>query len=406
MWAIAVAGLLWGPLPGIAQEPKGKEETYESAAVKAAVATFNIGDPRLAFGQYLLAGEHSLLEDWQFPRAENFWIKDEGLEVQAALSMIGAGHPLAALGARLAPTETEFAQFGFMKRWQFVFDEPMPLTRRFRDAIKDNRMLPDLRLKTNIPRHVLPEFERVGSPDWGWHQAYLEAIRNAHGATAEMFQKGARKNDHVLFHNLKSNPGEHRGKIVTVTGKLLVLRKEEAPRFAPDGLDFIYIAYVIDPNRRGATYVIALTQMPEGIEKPSENLSLKVTIHAYFLSMVRFPGDRKKKEEDVISPYLDGKTGQVETTPKKDDDGADMSVTYYIVVGSLVGILGIAVLVAILNVWVGRSDRRTAAELAAMREKQRSLNFEPLANEEPLPPEAGIQDADGKPPENQAPETK
>src|SRR5262249_22064679 len=118
------------------------------------------------------------------------------------------------------------------------------------------------------------------------------------------------------------------------------------------------------------------------VEKPSEEINLEVTFHGYFLSLVTFPLEKgNKTQKEVICPYLVGKTLIVKSMRETATEGP---YSFYLIVAIVGGFVTIALLVAVMNIWFRRGDRRIQSQLAAMREKNRPFNLEP-AEAEPEP---------------------
>ena len=325
------------------------------------------------------------------PIVENFWLGDAGLGIQAAAQVIAPGNAHGALGVRMLVT-----QYPLLDKWQFVFDEPLPLSQRFLEAIKDRRPLPVIQLTKNVLPPIMPEFEKVGSSDWGWYRAFNEALRRSDEADLEMFKKGAEKNKHVVYSHLTAAPAQHRGKILTVKGKLLVIRRQDPPRFVPDNIENVYTGYIAGPTQGAPPFTVTFTELPLGVE-PAEKLNLEVTFYGYFLSLVRFPADKgaARKQEDVISPYLVGKTLIVNPAEKVLAE-EKTAYSYDLIVWTVGGIVGIAILVALLNLWFKRGDRRIQSQLAAMRAKAQPFNLEPADPD--VPAETPPDPTNGAPP--------
>ena len=310
------------------------------------------------------------------PTVLNFWQLDAGLGTQAAVQMIGAGNPLGALGARVLASDDAAA----LPSWRFVFDEPLPIYHRYLEAIRDKRPLPTIRVEKDKPP---PDaWVKPGSPDWGWYRAFNDALRRADEADLDMFKKAAKENEDVAYSHLKATPGRYRGKIITITGKLSVIRREDPPRFVPDSIDRIYTGYITGPTPGAPPYAVAFTELPEEVKKPSEELNLEVTFYGYFLSLVTFPAEKgNRTQKEVICPYLVGKTLIVKPERETATEGPH---SFYLVVGIVGAFVTIALLVATMNIWFRRGDRRIQSQLAALREKNRPFNLEP-AEAEPEP---------------------
>lgn len=273
-------------------------------------------------------------------------------------------------------------------------DVVWPIDNRYLEAIEDRRPLPKIAVVKGEP---IPEFwTKPGGPDWGWYMAFNDAVRRCQDTDKELFKKGAEEHKNLVYADLKNSPKQHRGKIVTVTGKLTVLRASPAPRYVRE--QTIYNGYIVGPTPGAPPFAVAFTELPDKVE-PGEKLDLNVTFHGYFLSLVRFPSDKKgaKKEDDIISPYLVGKELIVHSGGEKKKE-ENTSFAYPIVVSTVGGIVLIAIIVALLNVWLRRGDQRIQAQLNAVREKTHKFDLEPADPE----PETGIKPTDapgeGKPP--------
>ncbi len=267
-------------------------------------------------------------------------------------------------------------------------DSAWPINSRYLEVIEDRRPLPRIAIVKGEP---IPEYwEKPGGADWGWYNAFNDALRRCQDTDLDLLKKSAEEHKHVVYADLKNAAAQHRGKIITVTGRLSVLRETPAPRFIRD--KNIYTGYIIGPTPGAPPFAFAVTELPDGV-KLSERLDIPVTMHGYFLSLVRFPHDKKgaTKEDDIISPYLVGKTFVVNTPPKAAEE-ENTPGTYVLVMSALGGIVGVAVLVAALNIWLRRGDRRIQAQLKELREKAVPFNLEPdepAAENRDRPPEPG-----------------
>jgi hypothetical protein len=339
-------------------------------------------------------------QEKQEPAGEaKFWTTTAGLEVEAAGHVIGAstsfghGNFFGAWGARVLAGEYTPLE----KNWKIEFEEPLPIYHRYLSAIEDGHPLPVIDIVKGKP--VPPFWGQKPNPDWGWYLAYNDALHRSEQATLDLFKKGAEEFKHVSYANLKDTPRKLRGKIITVTGKLIVIRKVDPPRYVGAEIPEVYTGYILGPTRGAPPFAVAFLELPEGFE-PSEKLDLHVTFHGYFLSLVLFPPDKADKtHKGVVSPYLVGRTMIInppdKTPPVEPDDKTAYS--YYIIVWTVGAILGIAVLVALLNLWFRRGDRRIHSQLAALRQKQQPFDLEPNGAE-PAPENPADAPHDPNPP--------
>jgi hypothetical protein len=375
------------------KQTKGDEfwKSEHGAWTQAAIHVFGSGDPWSAIGVLLAARQR--LE----PLALDIWQMNAGREIQAAIHVIGAGNAKGALLARMLLSDEPLLKIldtgvGSVK-WRFEFDEPLPLPENLLKFIEDRRPLPDVRRK------------RIEGPDGAWYLAFNKALKYANRDDMDLdkFKKGAEANQRVLFRHLLAQPDVHRGKIVTAHGELIAVREEPAPRFVGPDLNNIYTGYIVGPTKGVAPYTIAFTELPDEIKaiprEKWENLHLEVTFHGYFLSLIRFPEEKgTKSKNDVISPYLIGRSLTVHGKAKSPPPVDQGSYSYPIILSTVAGILAVVVMGALLNVWLRRGDRRTQSRLAQMRDKHNPFNIEP-AEPEPTTPTStsdGIKAADGE----------
>ncbi len=312
-----------------------------------------------------------------------FWKTDAGVGVGADAAMLQAWYAagFAKNGIGILGTRVLLGQHELLvdTDWRFDLEAVPPLDLRALKLIEDHRPFP------NVFRKELGV--EVKGPDLGWYVAFNEAIRSTAQTHEDNFKHSAKKLENVRYPRLKAMPDKYRGKIITVMGKLAVLHEEEAPRFA-GGLKHIYTGWIDGPTKGAPRFVVALTELPEGIEKPSEKLNVEVTFHGYFLSLVRFPVDKKagRTQKDPEYPYLVGKVVSVQQHKKEVAAQDTPSLSYYYMVTFLGGFLAIALLVVVLNIWLRRGDRLTQAQLAEVRDRQHPFRLEPAGETPAAPP--------------------
>jgi hypothetical protein len=310
-----------------------------------------------------------------------FEATEVGINVCAMVACVGSapftnqGHSLAIIGTRVLAGKENLP----LTKWQFTFDTVFPLNQNVLDLIQDGRPLPDLRFK---------ELKELPLPDRALYIAYNDALHySASRSTLEMFDKSGEEYQNVFYSHLANDPKRYRGKIITVTGKLIGIQEDPAPAARQrEGLKFVYTGYILGPKKGAPPYTVVFTELPAGVLKPTENFNREVTFRGYFLGHVRHPADKEKgrTQKDVISPWIVGKTAVVlpeqKVEPPADGDRApNSSVILAWTVGAIVGV---AVLIALLNAWFRRGDRAVQAKLAAMRDRQQPFNLEPADESE------------------------
>lgn len=313
----------------------------------------------------------------------DFWEKDAGVGTEAWVACLGhaypAGGPLGLLGARMVLSHPDKG----LPDWKFVFDECLPIWHRFLELIRDNRPMP------SVERMELKE---LTPPDWGMYLAWVQAVDRSHLATLDMFKKSAAANDHVGYRQLRTKPAQHRGQVVTITGRISRVEKLEAARHRQTDIQFVYFTEIYGEFKGEPPYAVLFTELPASVPF-RKKIDMEVTFHGYFLGHVLFAGDPKKKERDVTAPYLVGKTLIVNrTTPLVD---SSESYSYYLIVWVVGGIVCVLILAVLLNIWFRRGDRRIETHLAQVRDKHLPFSLEdgepepPVADPVPPPGEHG-----------------
>ena len=295
-----------------------------------------------------------------------FWNTTRGDEVRAAVAVVGMGSPLGSLAMRVGISENVPTIAGY----PFLFDSVLPLPENDLTAIRDDRPWPVL-----TDRH----HSALRGPDKAIYHTLNRAIELSHRATPEMFENSAAEHKDVTYTDLASMPKRYRGKVVTIKGKMPVLRKVEAPRLVYDA-DFIthcYLGWVIGPTKGAPPYCVLFTELPKDVKGPSEEFNRDVTFQGYFIAHVRFPADKERgvTEKDMVAPYLVGKTitvhGKAAAAPERVEQSFDL------VVYAVVGIGALLTALIVLNIWLRRGDAKTQEQLERVRAKNTLLNLEP-----------------------------
>jgi hypothetical protein len=331
------------------------------------------------------------------PVGQDFFITDIGQHTCADATWIAAMpaptfmNPWGVVGMRMLASEKQVG----LQKWQFDFNEVIPLKQRYLDTMVDRRPLPTLRFK---------ELQELG-PDLPFYMLFCEAIEKTYFAHQDQFVNSAEENKNRHYAQLNATPDRYRGQVITAKGKLKVVREEDTPRLVTqrmkkDAPRHIYTGWITGPQKNLPPYTIVFLDLPVEVPQPSDKLDLDVTFQGYFLGMVSFPSGKevKGKKQEMYSPYLVGKTFVV-NPPEKIDvvvpppvEKDETSNSYYIIIWTVTGIVSVALLVAVLNVWFGRGDRAVRSRLAEMRDRQQPFSLEP-ADETPAP-EEGIKPAD------------
>ncbi len=148
-------------------------------------------------------------------------------------------------------------------------------------------------------------------------QLYREAMINAARVPKEAFVEYAKDFTHLTWAHLYNEAERHYGKVVTVEGKLLRLRKYDAPALlAEQDIPFIYEAWVQGPTEGSNPFALEFVHLPDGI-KVAEHYDQPPVVRfwGYFLGRYRYRGGQGK---DFVTHLAVGPTLSVRREPKVD----------------------------------------------------------------------------------------
>jgi hypothetical protein len=310
-----------------------------------------VPDAKAVAGESTKEEEFSYLQTW------------EGVRIGAALQMIATPNPVAALLIRRIAADCPL----LWPDWELPIDAPLPLSRELLGLLKDGTAVPNLRGKD--PREWTAE-ERA------YQRVVSEALINSKLVSPELFEKEGQKYRYVTFDHLWRDPEEYRGKVVPVTGRMIRLRRQQAPRPAQAyGLPFAYEAQVVGPTAKRNPYWILFVTLPEGLEE-AESMNRAIRFYGYYIKKVKYESDDQKVR---VTHLLIGPTVILEepatTAPPERIFSRD------VLLALMGGALAIVLAIVGMALYFRRGDRAVQSKLAALRD--RPLN---LGSEEPEPP--------------------
>jgi hypothetical protein len=320
-------------------------------------------------GLVLFAAAGSLSAQEPNVKVQPYWDTDVGVGIQYSLFCVGAMPPptLSQPWGVLIARELASSDQNPLSEWKFVFEKALPLDEDLLDVIQDGQPLPDIRAK---------ELRELTKSDRAIYFALSLALRRADQATQDMFERSAADNSRILYADLNKQPGDHRGKVVSVKGELIAIREVDAPRPVSAQLRVAFAAFIRGPTKGAPPYTVLFTELPAGLAI-GEQQSAVVTMHGYFLGLIRFQADKENRDrqKDVISPYLVGKTLVVNS--KGPEKAAQESHSYWLIITGLSGFVLMTAFGAVALLWLKRGDRKIQAHLAQMRDKHAPFSLEP-----------------------------
>ena len=237
---------------------------------------------RFAFALILLATAFASIAHTQ-PDTNKFWDDDRRSQAAAAAQLVIEHNPFTQALLRIRGWE------------KGVWHEPLydvnlgapPLDPDWLAKIDDKRNLP------NFGRFIDDERR---SQDWAVYNVYCQALRFAAQIPIEAFIKSAAENKNVTWGHLYQNPGDFRGKVIPIQGRLLRVRQLDAPRGLQEkGIHHVYEGWILGPTKNSYPFVVIFPDLPKdktsptGVLEPNEDLNRKATFYGYFFKKYRYP---------------------------------------------------------------------------------------------------------------------
>ena len=282
---------------------------------------------------------------------EDFWFARQRLGAATATQLVAAQNPLT-IAAMRSKTLTELV-WGDMEG---IGDFAPKLSADYLDFIRDHRPLPDIR---GIPEHEVPRADRA------MINAYNEAVINAFRYPLESFKNSDQDHEHLKFAHLWNEPDLHRGKVITVKGRLARVRKYEAPSAAQEaGVKYLYEGWLFGETKGSHPFAIIFTVFPEGLPI-AEKMDKGVTFYGYFLTRYKY----RAQKGDVETPLLIGPT--VIPSAQAAASGDDVTpFPVFALIGVGIVLTGIVTGMFVISWWFRRGDSKIQSQLADLQNRR------------------------------------
>ena len=189
-------------------------------------------------------------------------------------------------------------------------------------------------------------------------QAYNFVLVQASKLSSEDFARSARRD--VTFAHLWEQPGDYRGQVIHVEGRLKRLRQFDAPRpAAAEGVAIVYEGWIFAEEYFSNPYCVLVTQLPPGLG-PAEKMERQATFDGYFFKRYRYRAGDGLRE----APLLIGRTLAMRDAAPA-DSSPSLSQSFLLLL--LAFFAGVVICVVILSLWMRRGDRQVQARLARTR---------------------------------------
>jgi hypothetical protein len=295
-----------------------------------------------------------------------------GVRVTAALQMIAVPNPIAVVGTRLAAAENPLT----WPDWELTLDSPLPLSWDLLKELKD---------KTPVPNITQRPLSDLKPDELAYYKVVCQALIYSRLVPPDLFEKVGEDEDHrfITFDHLWKTPDVFRGQVVPVKGRMIRLRKWEAPRLAQEnGVKYFWEGWVVGQTAKRNPYCIVFVTLPEGL-KEAEKMDRPIRFYGYYIKRFRYDAEDAKRETHILI----GPTVFLDKAPIV--DATDSGIfSQHVLLATAGGIFGLTVLLAALFVWFRRGDRKIQARLALLRDKPLELGS---AETDPPPTEKGLE---------------
>ena len=290
----------------------------------------------------------------QANKDDDFWFSSAKRRAASAAQLVLARNPLTIAVMRFKSFEELI--------WadlEFAHEFAPPLNPDWLDEVADHRVLPDVRGKT-----------REEMPKWVWptYEAYCQALIYSFRFHEDAFKKSAKENADLKFPHLWNEPKIHRGKVIPVQGRLVRIRKYEAPWPAKrEGIQHVYEGWLYGDTKNSTPYCVIFTVPPEGVQV-AETLRRQASFEGYFLGRFKFRVGAVGDQRDIDIPLFIGPTIHVaqELPPAIDDTPFSLIV----LIGVVALLVGLVAVICAISWWFRKGDSAIQAKLAVRKEQE------------------------------------
>ncbi len=284
-------------------------------------------------------------ELWLRAQHEKFWVNTKYPKHVAAAQLVFMRDPLAILSHRVAGLDNLV--------WGLEVDSaPIvapPLDQEELRSVDDDT--PRMEIDENSNARQRAEY-----------RIQCQAIINAATTDPRAFERSAKGSEWKTYSHLYDAPWKHRGDVVPVKGRLVMLRKNEAPPLVrKQGIRFLYTGWVFMETPKSNPVVVFFAKKPENVPL-SEKMNQDIKFNGYFFKRLSYEPRQgpKRKTLMFIAPTF-------ETTVPDEAVGPDTGILWRIMAGVLALGVGMVILMSALNMWFRRSDAQVQEKLDNIR---------------------------------------
>ncbi|GEM_PF-3417954 len=282
---------------------------------------------------------------------DEFWFATRRQRAATAAQLVALRNPLTIYGIRLKlKDELVWGE------QEFVGEFAPSLNPDWLADIVDGRSMPITAGK---------EEKEIKTPDLAMYRLYNEALIHAFQQPPDVFKKSARDNDFIKFPHVWNEPKIHRGKVIPLYGRLVRIRKYEAPLPAKaEGIRFVHEGWVFGETKNAHPYAIIFPVLPDGFEV-TEQMNRKIMFDGYFIGKIKV----RAPKGDIDVPLMIGPTivaDQRADVPP--DDSTPFSLM--VLIGVVALLSGLVAVICGLSWWFCKGDTAIQAKLTARKQQE------------------------------------
>jgi hypothetical protein len=203
----------------------------------------------------------------------------------------------------------------------------------------------------------------------------MEALAKASYTPPPAFANSARHD--VTYAQLMSDPGDYRGDVIHVEGRLKLLRRSNPPAAVAERISDFYEGWIFPQEQRGYGPVcVIFSELPKGLSA-AEKMEVPVAFDGYFFKRYRYKAGDSGHNQAREAPLLIGRTIILTGPPVvASDDSAVwwMSPMLILLFALTFATVGFA---AVLTWWFRRGDQQVRSRVAEAMPVAFSDTFEP-----------------------------
>lgn len=206
-------------------------------------------------------------------------------------------------------------------------------------------------------------------------EVFMEALVKASDTPPPAFANSARHD--VNYSQLMSDPGDYRGDVIHVEGRLKLLRRSNPPAAVAERISDFYEGWIFPKAERGNSPVcVIFSELPKGLAV-AEKMEVPVAFEGYFFKRYRYKAGDSGHNQAREAPLLIGRTIILTGPPVVASDGSEVwwtSPMLILLFGAIFATVGFA---TALTWWFRRADQRVRSRVAEAMPVSFSETFEP-----------------------------